>query len=150
MKFPKDVFLLYNLSMNFDELDRQADSPELDVVRIVSLKNSKVLLVKESDDPNWKLPGGKIHAGETIYEAVVRELDEELGAKIARTDIINYKSAKIPHSENIRYILLVTSFPGDSIAKTDEVEEFRYFSLNALPVTKFREHIRTAVEIVSS
>lgn len=135
--------------MNIDELDKQADSPELDVVRIVSLKAGDVLLVKESDDPNWKLPGGKIQAGETIFEAVVRELEEELGVRVERNDILNFKSAKIPHSENTRYIFLVASIPEKSVAKTDEVEEYRYFSLTELPETKFKEHIRTAVAIVS-
>jgi len=38
-----------------------------------------LLLVKSSYRPEWNLPGGSVSAGETPYEAALRELDEEIG-----------------------------------------------------------------------
>lgn len=40
----------------------------------------KVLIVRESDDERdfWEIPGGRIDENETIEEALVRELNEEL------------------------------------------------------------------------
>ena len=136
--------------MNIDEIDQLVTTPELDVVRIVSVQDREVLLVKESDDPNWKLPGGKIHAGETIFEALVREIEEELGITVAREDILNYQSAKIPHSENIRHLFLLKTIQEDQVLATEEVEECGYFSVEDLPETKFKEHIASAFEIISS
>lgn len=125
-------------------------TPELDVVRIVSLDGEKVLLVKESDDPNWKLPGGKIHAGETIFMALQREIKEELGVELQENDILNYVSANIPDSENIRHIFLIMQIPLGDINPTDEVAEFGYFELTALPETKFSGHIQSAVAMAKN
>lgn len=39
----------------------------------------KVLVVREKNNPNWNLPGGGMDYGETEYEALQRELHEEVG-----------------------------------------------------------------------
>lgn len=123
-------------------------TPELDVVRIVSLQGDQVLLVQEADDPNWKLPGGKIHAGETILQAVIRELEEEIGVVVNEEIIVNYLAANIPDSENIRHIFLVKPFNPEDIKSTEEVAEAGYFPITTLPETKFAGHISSAVEFV--
>lgn len=138
--------------MHIAEIDNQVITPELDVVRVVSLRGDnslEVLLVKEVDDKNWKLPGGKIHAGETIFEAFLREIEEELGFIPQKKTIQNYQIANIPGSENLRHIILVDSVPLEMVVKTDEVEQASYFAIDDLPNTKFKEHIRSAVEIIS-
>lgn len=134
--------------MSIKPYDEIVKTPELDVVRIVSLKDNQVLLVKEADDPNWKLPGGKIHAGETILQAVTRELMEEIGLDVGEEAIMNYVAVNIPHSENIRHIFLVQPFAFDAVKSTEEVEEARYFDADDIPPGKFHEHITSAVALV--
>lgn len=131
-------------------LDEIAATPLLDVVRIVITNDAgEVLLVKETDDPNWKLPGGKIHEGETVYDATRREIEEELGTILERTDIHNVIKAHIPDSENYRYMMAATLDP-NKITKTDEVAEHGFFDINQLPETKFAKHISSAYKFVSS
>ncbi|MDI3362571.1 pyrimidine (deoxy)nucleoside triphosphate diphosphatase [Lelliottia sp. V89_10] len=55
----------------------------LDVVAAIIEKNGKILLAQRpesADQPGmWEFAGGKVEAGETQSEALIRELREELG-----------------------------------------------------------------------
>ena len=136
--------------MDLSALHTIVKTPELDVVRVASVKNNQVLLVQESDDPNWKLPGGKIHANETILQAFQREVAEELGIVLDEPDILNYHVTNIPNSENLRHIFLVREINEQELLPTPEVAEARYFPLDSLPETKFKQHISSAVALVST
>ncbi len=133
--------------MNLEELNNLVETPELDVVRVISARKDEVLLVQEVDDINWKLPGGKIHSGETIFEAFKREIEEELGLVPDMDDIKLYTKAHIPNSPNIRHIILIKELSEEDILKTEEVVAAKYFEIDELPETKFKEHIQSAWQI---
>lgn len=49
----------------------------------ILIENRKILIVKQSISNNraWSLPGGRLESGETLEQAVVREIFEETGVK---------------------------------------------------------------------
>lgn len=59
------------------------------VVAGMICKNQKILIAKRSDEPKlWEFPGGKVEKGETLEEALIRELQEELDCTVEITDYI--------------------------------------------------------------
>ena len=62
-------------------MDRAYPSAPVCAVGGVIFRGNQVLLVKRSQAPakgNWSIPGGVVHLGETLEEAVQRELFEEI------------------------------------------------------------------------
>jgi 8-oxo-dGTP pyrophosphatase MutT (NUDIX family) len=53
-------------------------------------------LVRPHDDPRWFVPGGGVHEGESVDDALARELDEELGATVVAQEYLGYQSAFDP------------------------------------------------------
>jgi 8-oxo-dGTP diphosphatase len=58
-----------------------AERPEL-CVGAVAVDEDQILLIRRGHGPaggKWSVPGGRVESGETLAEAVVRELAEETG-----------------------------------------------------------------------
>ena len=68
------------------------------VVAAIIVQDSKVLICQRTERQSmplkWEFPGGKVEAGEQLIEALVRELDEELGIRAT----IGKKVAAVQHS----------------------------------------------------
>ena len=68
---------------------------KLNVVGAVLMKNNKILLPKRSANlkkmPNkYEFPGGKVEEGESLKDALKRELNEELSIHVNIEDIIDF------------------------------------------------------------
>lgn len=51
------------------------------VARAVFIKNGKILLANKKGEPHLFIPGGRVEPSESIVDAVVREIKEELDCK---------------------------------------------------------------------
>ncbi len=104
------------------------------VADVVFIENDKVLLVqqrKEIAKGLWSFPGGAVEEGETSKQAVVREVKEELGARLANPLFLKSYRIITPRGE-----LIIDTFmgelKGDIVLKRDELMAYQWFSLTEL------------------
>ncbi|MCU7833658.1 MAG: Nudix family hydrolase [gamma proteobacterium symbiont of Taylorina sp.] len=78
------------------------------VVVAVILKNNQVLIAQRAKEAHqgglWEFPGGKMEAGETVEQACIREIQEELGITISHSRPL----IKILHHYSDKSVLLET------------------------------------------
>lgn len=68
-----------------DPVREYPDAPRVGVGAVV-LDGHRVLLVQRGRPPGegkWSIPGGLVHLGERLEDAVVREVEEECGLRVA-------------------------------------------------------------------
>ena len=93
----------------------------------------RVLLVKHSYTEGWHLPGGGVSRDETLREAMMREVIEELGLRVLDPVVLE-ASYFAPHMGKSDHIALfrVTAYEGE-IARNWEIAEAEFFDPHALP-----------------
>ena len=68
--------------------------PSVPVVGVgaVIIRDARVLLVQRGNEPSrgrWSIPGGVVELGETLAEAVTREVREECGLEVEAQDVLS-------------------------------------------------------------
>lgn len=87
----------------------QREYPDRPVVGVggVVLHDGAVLLVKRAREPlagQWSLPGGAVELGETLEEAVVRELREETGLTVRVVELVEaFERLSRDEADRLRY-----------------------------------------------
>ena len=78
-------------------------------VEAVIVKNNALLLLKRNNEPakgEWWFPGGRIKKGESLGEALKREVREETGLEISEYKLINVYSRVFPERHDITIVYL--------------------------------------------
>lgn len=98
----------------------------------IIVQDRKVLATRSKNKPFYIQPGGKLEAGESETEAVIRELNEEMGITVTENDFekIGYYYAEAAGHTGSRLKLaayLVNGYVGTPRPQA-EVEEIRGFN----------------------
>jgi len=105
-------------------------------VDCVIVKGGKALLVKRAHEPfngYWVLPGGHVEKGETIRDAAVREMREELGLDIEIIETIGVFDDPDRDPRGLISVAVLARPKGERIVLNREASEYRWFPLDDLP-----------------
>ncbi|MCB1671570.1 MAG: Nudix family hydrolase [Gammaproteobacteria bacterium] len=95
-------------------------------VGVIFADDGRVLVAKRPPEVHqgdlWEFPGGKLEAGETVLQALQRELEEELGIQVDPTRCFPFR--KISHCYEDRSVLLdvwrVNGYRGDAQSRENQ------------------------------
>jgi len=82
----------------------------------------------------WEFPGGKIEAGETVEEALRRELQEELGITIGGAEVWKVTEHDYPHALVRLHWCKVTAWTGEFEMRESQAMAWQQLPLDVAPV----------------
>ncbi|MFF3848167.1 NUDIX domain-containing protein [Streptomyces sp. NPDC002328] len=104
------------------------------------LHGPRGLLLGRHRRGTWELPGGTVEPGESLQDAVVRELREETGLRADPADV-RLLGTLLDHSEDVVRVTVaaaVTDWRGEPADQPDErVGDWRWYRLDRLPPSLF-------------
>lgn len=112
-------------------------TPKIDV-RAAVIKDGKILLVQESTDNCWAMPGGWADVGDIPSDVAIRETKEESGFDVKPIKVVGVYDAnriggKLEFFHAFKIIFLCELIGGE--AKTsDETLDVKFFTFDELPL----------------
>ena len=123
------------------------------VVAAIIIKNGKVFATQRGYGDfkgGWEFPGGKIDAGETPEEALIREIKEELDTEVEVIELLDTVEYDYPNFHLLMDCFICNIKSGDLVLKEHEAAQWltkeTLDSVNWLPadlglIDKIREYL---------
>jgi ADP-ribose pyrophosphatase YjhB (NUDIX family) len=111
-------------------------------VAAVIFEDGRVLLQRRDDTGRWGLPGGGVEPGESVRQAVIREVREETGLLVepirligVYSDPVHHQVVTYPDGNIIHYVSTVFEcvVHGGALACGDESLALDWFDPDTLP-----------------
>ena len=113
--------------VQLEEIEDKSNFRLREAVRAIVLKNGKMAILYVSNENYHKLPGGGIEQGENLYEALDREIMEEVGTTIENIrevgKIVEYRKRHNLQQISYCFIADVKDDKGEQNFTEEEKEE---------------------------
>ncbi len=106
-------------------------------VSAVIFNEGRVLLAHRRDIDWWNLPGGGMEAGETVDEALKREVLEETGLEVEIERLVGVYSKPLKQEVMLTFRCRIV---GGTLGATEESRACCYFPPDALPPNTLPKH----------
>jgi ADP-ribose pyrophosphatase YjhB (NUDIX family) len=115
--------------------------PRVPCVGAIITGGGRILLIRRGHEPEagrWSLPGGRIEAGETDQQALVREVREETGLEVAPGRLIGAVDRPAAGGRVLVIRDYAATVTGGVLRHGDDADDARWFSmpeLDGLPLS---------------
>ena len=155
--------IAFSLLTKFGELDVEElkfmlpmvnDYPtaKVDIRGVVTTEDHKILLVRESVDGKWSLPGGWGDIGYTPKEIIVKEFKEETGLDIIPERLLAIFDKKMhahpPQPFYVYKMVFYCKALSDEIATGFDVLDVQYFDVKNLPELSEDRILKSQLELL--
>jgi 8-oxo-dGTP pyrophosphatase MutT (NUDIX family) len=118
------------------------------VSAVIFDRRRRLLLQQRSDGGQWGLPGGSVEIGESVTDAVAREVREETGLIVAprrlvgvysdpSLQVVRYPDGNVWHYVNVCFECVAS---GGTLTTCDETLALEWFAAGALPAALLPNH----------
>ena len=125
-------------------------TPKVDV-RAAVFKENKILLVKESIDGYWSMPGGWAEYNLSVKENIIKECMEEAGAKVKPIKLISILNRNWHVNKQYPYgvykIFVLCELEEINFKDNIETLEYGFFDLKELPPLSIGRNTEEQVEM---
>jgi len=140
-----------NLKQTFP-LVKDYPTAKVDVRGILLSPEKKILLVKESIDSKWSLPGGWADVGFSPKEVIIKEFKEETGLEIIPLKLLAIFDKKMhahpPQAYYVYKIIFYCEAISFEMNKGFDVLDVQYFDIGNLPPLSEDRILKSQIELL--
>jgi ADP-ribose pyrophosphatase YjhB (NUDIX family) len=115
---------------------------------IITDGDGRILLIKRGHAPEagrWSLPGGRVEAGETDQQALVREVREETGLAVSTGELVGAVRRPAPGGATLDIRDYRATSTGGALAAGDDAADARWAGAAELPGLPLTRGLLTAL-----
>lgn len=125
-------------------------TPKVDI-RAAIIRDNKILLVKESIEGCWSLPGGWADINLSVSENIIKESKEEAGVNVVPKRIVaildRNKHNQPQTMSTIYKVFVLCDFIDGEFEENIETSESKFFSLDNLPSLSKARNTKEQIEM---